>query len=123
MSYANVQRTEIGFTDVSLRIANLLGGFAYAIVVHTLPCVTLNGGTKYVRNTSCVGQLGTAGCEDTPSNTLQIDLDVSESTGVAEVTERFPHIARAGAQSLLLMDCRCVVMLLWTTCYLYSHCL
>lgn len=107
VSFVALTRDETGNTELAMRVANLQDNALYTAEVHSLPCVSSNGGPVYMRDFGCVGNVGTVGCEpDAASNVIRLPMTVNSITGVSDVSRTYPGVARADAQSVHLKDCR-----------------
>lgn len=107
---SSLRRDERGFTELSMRAANLRPSFTYHAFVHSLPCVPLSssaqpsGGDRFMRDISCYGNIGSPGCEAVASNQMGLTLR-ADAIGISDVSVRFDGLASADAQSILLRDC------------------
>ncbi len=102
-----MNRAEDGSTATSVRFFGLRPEFTYPSHVHASPCTGVsNGGPHYVRDVACLGSEGDAsvGCEATADTEFWSGF-TSDAFGSGVAAGRVPHLARAGAQSLVLHDC------------------
>ena len=104
---AKMFRSPNGTTKVDLSWSGLRPNFQYPSHVHASRCTEVsNGGPHYVRDVECVGSEGNSsvGCVAT-AETEFWSGGRSDRKGNMRVKNTIPHLARAGALSLVLHEC------------------
>ena len=107
MHRAKIVRKRNGTTTANLLWTGLRANFKYPSHIHAARCTEVsNGGPHYVRDISCIGNEGNSaeGCTATADTEFWTGA-TSNRKGKLRVRTNIPHLARAGALSLVLHEC------------------
>jgi hypothetical protein len=102
---ARIKRNADGSTTATLKWKGLRPNFKYPSHIHAARCTEVsNGGPHYVRDIDCIGNEGGEGCPATAETEFWVGGN-SNNKGKMNVQTIIPHLARAGALSLILHEC------------------
>lgn len=99
-----IKRSELGRTDITVKVANLRPDSVYPAYVHALPCIADHPIPRYFRNIECIVRSGSPGCAIASESQFHLRL-AADSSGVTDGVFSFDGVASAAAQSIILNDC------------------